>query len=141
MANACPVRDAFQVSVINLGFYTHATAADEHLRAWNLPAILEFCVDDSERHIRLRRATGYYCSQRGSVENSCTGTAGDVGRLQDLKHTPIYSTGSIMEPRLIDSMLHRERLLAHECRSPHQGPFGDINQPHYMCLGPSYSTF
>lgn len=62
MANAYPIRDAFQVSVINFGFYTNATAADEHLRARYLPAILQFRVDDSERHVRLRRATGY-CSQ------------------------------------------------------------------------------
>lgn len=51
MANVYPVRDAFQVSVINFGFYTHATAADEHLGARYLPAILQLRVDDSKRHV------------------------------------------------------------------------------------------
>ena len=57
-------RDVFHVGVINFGFYAHTTAANEHLRAWYLPAILQLRVDNSERHRRLRRARGYYCSLR-----------------------------------------------------------------------------
>lgn len=87
MASACPVCYALQVGVIDFSFYSRATAAYEHLRTRYLPAILQFCVDDSKRHVRVRRTAG--CSSlRRSAEDSCEETTGDVGRPGYLNHIP-----------------------------------------------------